>query len=693
MAKLGDLIVRVGADTRDLNKKLGRIQRNTRRSFGNIEKLGKNLSMAVTLPMAAMAATSVQAFRQQEKAIAQVNAGLKSTAGQVGFTSKELQKMASDLQKNTLFGDEQILKDATAQLLTFTNITGQQFDRTQQAALDLATRLDGDLKSASIQLGKALNDPVANLSQLSRSGIQFSDEQKKVIKSLAETGRLAEAQTLILDELNKQYGGSAEAAAEADGGITQLKNAFGDLQEEIGGVVMKALKPVIRFLRGVIDGFSKLDGVTKSIITTFGIVAAAIGPILVLLPQLASIAGIVGPALGAAFTAMTGPIGLAIMAIAAITTAIFMFFDDVKGPLTHVINFFIVLADEIDSGVRISVAILKTTFVSAFKIMHRSLMTVVDTFSVLFDAINKLGTEGFSAAFDALASGITKIKNDIVSTGSEIGTDFKDAVQSAVTREPFELVTTDDLDNAKDRFLSLFDFFSDTGTQADVVVNPVIKTDDITLDINEISDEIEDFVDDLDFDPQSFLAGLERMRERLNDFKDSVASAFESAARSVAVSVGEIIGSLVAGTRAPQNFGNMLLNTFANLAVQLGQLAIGYGIAIDGIKKALKSLNPVLAVVAGVALIALGKGLQGAVAKRAENAGVPALAKGGMAFGPTMAIIGDNRNAAIDPEVVAPLSKLRDMMGGNQVEVFGRISGNDIFLSNARTGNSRNRYA
>ena len=67
-------------------------------------------------------------------------------------------------------------------------------------------------------MGKALNDPVANLSALSRSGIQFSDEQKAVIKSMAETGRLAEAQTLILDELNRQYGGSAEAAAKADGG-------------------------------------------------------------------------------------------------------------------------------------------------------------------------------------------------------------------------------------------------------------------------------------------------------------------------------------------------------------------------------------------------------------------------------------------------------------------------------------------
>jgi tape measure domain-containing protein len=85
-------------------------------------------------------------------------------------------------------------------------------------------------------------------------------------------------------------------------------------------------------------------------------------------------------------------------------------------------------------------------------------------------------------------------------------------------------------------------------------------------------------------------------------------------------------------------------------------------------------------------LIAAGMGIINRVA-------MPALAEGGLAYGPTTALIGDNRNARIDPEVVAPLSKLRDMMGGNQVEVFGRISGNDIYLSNSRTGTSRNRYA
>ncbi len=142
--------------------------------------------------------SSISAFQSQEKAVAKVNQALKSTQNAAGKTSEELQKLASDLQGTTLFGDEDILNNATAQLLTFTNIAGSNFDRTQKVALDLATVLDGDLKSASIQLGKALNDPVANLSALSRSGIQFSESQKQVIKSLTESGKLAEAQTVIL---------------------------------------------------------------------------------------------------------------------------------------------------------------------------------------------------------------------------------------------------------------------------------------------------------------------------------------------------------------------------------------------------------------------------------------------------------------------------------------------------------------
>lgn len=42
---------------------------------------------------------------------------------------------------------------------------------------------------------------------------------------------------------------------------------------------------------------------------------------------------------------------------------------------------------------------------------------------------------------------------------------------------------------------------------------------------------------------------------------------------------------------------------------------------------------------------------------------IPRLAKGGLAYGPTLAMVGDNRGAAADPEVIAPLSKLEAIMG------------------------------
>ena len=69
------------------------------------------------------------------------------------------------------------------------------------------------------------------------------------------------------------------------------------------------------------------------------------------------------------------------------------------------------------------------------------------------------------------------------------------------------------------------------------------------------------------------------------------------------------------------------------------------------------------------------------------------MAKGGLAFGPTNAIVGDNPGAAHDPEVIAPLSKLRQMMGMNvELNVAGVVKGSDIWLSNDDTSIQRPRY-
>jgi len=96
--------------------------------------------------------------------------------------------------------------------------------------------------------------------------------------------------------------------------------------------------------------------------------------------------------------------------------------------------------------------------------------------------------------------------------------------------------------------------------------------------------------------------------------------------------------------------------------------------------------GPILAGVVG----ALG------VAQVAAIASTPIpLAKGGLAFGPTNAIVGDNPGAANDPEVIAPLSKLKQMLSNEMniaVNVGGMLKGNDIYLSNENTTNQRLRY-
>ena len=71
---------------------------------------------------------------------------------------------------------------------------------------------------------------------------------------------------------------------------------------------------------------------------------------------------------------------------------------------------------------------------------------------------------------------------------------------------------------------------------------------------------------------------------------------------------------------------------------------------------------------------------------------LPKMAKGGLAYGPTIAQVGEYRGAGVNPEVIAPLDKLQSMMGGNNIQVSGRLIGNDIWLSNDFATANRARF-
>jgi len=74
------------------------------------------------------------------------------------------------------------------------------------------------------------------------------------------------------------------------------------------------------------------------------------------------------------------------------------------------------------------------------------------------------------------------------------------------------------------------------------------------------------------------------------------------------------------------------------------------------------------------------------------NKAIPAFADGGIVSGPTVGLMGEYAGANTNPEVIAPLNKLKDMIGGQTVQVQGMISGEDIFLSNDRYSRRKNSY-
>lgn len=210
------------------------------KSFSN---MAKTLGPLITAGFGIAVVKAVtDAFVRQEDAIAQLDARLKSTGNTVGFTSQQLQNMASSLQGVTKFGDEAII-EMQSLLLTFTKIGGETFPQATEAILNVSTAMGQDLQSAAIQVGKALNDPVKGVTALQRSGIQFTDSQKDMIKTLVESGDVIGAQTIILKELETQFGGAARAAKETLGGALQsAENDMGDLAESVGSILAPKLK-------------------------------------------------------------------------------------------------------------------------------------------------------------------------------------------------------------------------------------------------------------------------------------------------------------------------------------------------------------------------------------------------------------------------------------------------------------------
>lgn len=326
---IGALRVTLGIDTAAFEEGLGEAQKRLAAAGKSMQAvgdsmagLGQTLTLGVTAPLLAAGAAAIQGAQAQAQAMAQVEAALASMGNGAGRTAEQLLAASDAMELNSLFDGDEILSKVTANLLTFGNVAGEQFDRAQQAAVDMATRLGADPQAAAIMLGKALNDPIRGLMALGKNGSITKDwiaANKERIAAMVAEGKIAQAQGLILNEVEKQYGGAAEAAANASP-WRKLQVALGQMGDAVGEILLPVVKELTGYLKGLVTAFSNLSPGTQSVIVGFAAAAAAIGPVLIGVGSMVTAFGAILPVL-APVVALIGGAGLGSVLLAAATAA------------------------------------------------------------------------------------------------------------------------------------------------------------------------------------------------------------------------------------------------------------------------------------------------------------------------------------------------------------------------------------
>ena len=177
-----------------------------------------------TLTAATIKGTS--AFMDWDMQLKRTDALLRATMWSAGLTTQELAAMAKARDLATL-GDKESILGAMDALLTFKSIQGDVFRDTVVLAQDMSATFKTDLRSSIVQLGKALEDPTTGLTALRRVGVSFTESEKEMIKAMMEANDVAGAQGKIISILQNQFGGAADAEAQAGNGLAGAVDTLG----------------------------------------------------------------------------------------------------------------------------------------------------------------------------------------------------------------------------------------------------------------------------------------------------------------------------------------------------------------------------------------------------------------------------------------------------------------------------------
>lgn len=677
--KLASLLIKISANGAEAEKEIRKLERKVGDFGKSMKRVGTAMSTYITAPLVAAGALAVTTANTQMQAEARLLTALKGR--------KEVQDrliaQAAQLQSKSIYGDETIIEQQA--FLAALGLTERQIGATINAAVQLSAALGMDLNSATRNLAKTYSGLAGELGESIPALRNLTEEQMKAGGAI--------------EYVNANYKGFAETAAQTGmGPLQQLKNSLGDLAEQFGMVLVPIIQKLADKLKEIAERFQQLSPAMREVVTIIAAFAASAGPLVVVVGNIVgafkNIIAII-PAVNAGIASISLTIGGAVAALGALVGLLYK----AKTALREYKEEFVENAK--NESYQLGFDMTTRSFANASDAeVRRALAEQKAAFDKLSNSKGKLSKEeydrlgrlpGIIAALEEIVNRRVQAENTVVGvvedlvepTKASIGLipqleakikNLNEALNRATDKTAIAKINADlektrqeleELRNLKpveQKVIVKYEVITVGGdgskgssTSGNVGIKGVAapKMGDLIGNFRISDEEAQAMLDEAD---------------KIAKLNEQVTSIIRNSVTETATLLGEGLGALFSGTKF--DWANKLMELLGTTLKQLGQALVQYGTAMEAFKTALKTAfkSPWVAIAAGIAAIAAGAVLVN-VAKKPVK-----LATGGLAYGPTLAVVGDNPGASSDPEVVAPLSKLSKYLGGGQkLELSGNI--------------------
>ena len=701
MSSLAKISIRFNADLKQFSSQMQNAQRSMKKTGAKLSKIGSNMSMNFTAPIVAGLALVTKGTEELRSDLGRLETNAMLAGEGIGFMREQL------LEAQAITGETDSSVEGLSNLLA-AGFKGESLTRALNNISGAAVKFSDTLKfegiadglQETLATGKAIG-PFSEL--LERSGVNLDEfnaglaesvkageEQAYVLNTLASTG---------LEEVNKKYRENNKDVTEARKAQLNFQLAIADLAKLVQPIVNR----VINFVTMLVNKFNDLSPAIKDAILVVSGLLAAGGPILTALGFLMTT---VIPGLFAAFSALSAPILATVAAIVAVGVAIYKHWEPIKKAVLDVANYFIDLYNE-SVIVRVGVEAIALQFkilYEAAKLVFNGLTTIIKgwwtqtkaTFSLFGEAFKAIITRNFEELPKILGRNLAKTQKNFTKTLAGISNDVKnfnvglqksisDSIDNIAGRKKLELsadVTVDSVKVSEKGSGELNSAMSGQGGREQIESASTLQSGGLMstglgpqLTASLVSEED--------------LLRVNEFNEKLLMLRETAVVVGLAVSDAFSTMSNRMIAGLDLAETGMQGFVKNMAATFLKLINMLLSNAIANAIA--GATQSAVGTGPA-AIFTQPAFIATAVG-----GVLSAFAAIPKFAEGGIVSGPTMGLMGEYAGAKNNPEVITPLNKLKSMLGDSiggdmsQLEVVGKISGQDLILINARAQNYRNR--